>query len=119
MLNNEQFERLSEFLIRKRARQRIILYLLANNYTIRDICTMDFKTLLALKVNSDLEVYVEEIKSLAEYHGLYGLKKHAFAYPGGKEFVPQDIYRIVRQATARFFGKNKSIEDFINYVRKG
>jgi len=118
MINKEQLMRLNKFLNRKHARQRIILYLLANNYSIKQICEMKFKELDSLTINLELNSYREEIKSIAIYNDKYNPNKLAFTYPGGLSFTPQDIYRIVRQATKIVFGESRSIDDFVTHVRK-
>jgi len=119
MLTKEQFDRLKPFLVRKHARQRIVLYLLATSHTIQEVCGFTYADLKALDLNNELNSYRDEVINMAKYNETYSVNGKVFVYPGGIEFKPQDIYRIIRQATMTALGSSLGIDAFIKLIKKG
>ena len=112
MLTKKQWERLEPFLHHKRARQRIILYLLADGVSVREAIEHTKETLLNLKFPDGLGIYVEQVVD-----EIPELADSAFYYPSGTLFKTQDIYRIVRQATASVLGKPLKVAEFRLYIK--
>jgi hypothetical protein len=111
MLTKKQMERLEPFLKHKRARQRIILYLLADGSSVHDVVKTTKRVLLDTVFPEELEIFVEQVAD-----EIPELNDGAFCYPGGAFFKTQDIYRIVRQATEGLLGKPLKVVDFRQYV---
>lgn len=114
MLTKKQMERLLPFLHHKRARQKIILYLLADGMDVKDVAGLEKDRLVSLPVAKPLEIYVEQV--LCESNGHNGT---VFAYPCGTAFKTQDIYRIIRQATEGVTGRPMKVSEFNEYIKKG
>ena len=112
MLTQDQIERLNEFTFHKHARQRVLLYLLSDGYSIQDVIDIKVSTLKSLDLHSEYDLFREEMLESCD-SGL------AFKYPGGKEFKTQDVYRIIRQATSRVMDRPLKLVEFKEYVRKG
>jgi hypothetical protein len=114
MLNKTQMARLGPFLHHKRARQKIILYLLADGMDVKTLTQLGKDELAHLAVSEPLDIYVEQV--LCESNGHNGA---VFAYPCGTAFKTQDIYRIIRQATISVTGRAMKVSQFIEYITKG
>jgi len=109
-LNKEQYQRLEPFLHRKSARQRLILYLLAEGYTVGRLVKMSVSAMRALRLPIEMQVCRDEV--------LEGLSSgHAFLYPNGKPLPHTAYYRIVRGAAEKVLGRPMSQELFRAYIK--
>lgn len=103
------YERLKPFLHRKSARQRVILYLIAEGYTVGELVAMSAAQLRALKLPVELQVARDEMLD-----GIKGGK--AFVYPGGKALPHTAFYRLIRVAAETAVGQPMSQETFRQYI---
>jgi hypothetical protein len=105
------YEKLKPFLHRKSARQRVILFLLADGYTVRELVAMDVAGLRACKLPVDLAVSRDETLEDRRIGP-------AFAYPNGKGLPHTAFYRLVRAAAQRAIGRPMSQEQYREWVNK-
>jgi hypothetical protein len=109
-LNKEQTQRLEPFLHRKSARQRVILYLLAEGFTVGQLVTMSVSALRTLKLPIEMQVRRDEV--------LEGRSRgSAFLYPNGTPLPHTAYYRIVRGAAEKVLGRPMSQELFRAYIK--
>jgi hypothetical protein len=93
-LTDKEYQRLEPFLHRKSARQRLILFLIADGYTVVDLVGMRAFTLHTLKLPIEMSVYRDE--ALANH-----TNSMAFIYPNDKPLPHTAYYRLVRDFTLR------------------
>ncbi len=119
-MNKEQFQRLEPFLHGKGARQRVILYLLADGFTIDDLMAITLAGLYALKLPVELQVARDV--ALEGYNKAEDSGKPAFRYPNGDP-LPRTAYNVLLHACAnKVLGLPMSqslFRDYINTSRKG
>ena len=106
------WERIQPFLHHKRARQRVVLYLIAGGYTVPDPVKMTVSELSALRVHDDIAVARDEATD-----GL-SLKDPAFSNAQGKVLPHTAFYRIIRLAAQAAVGRPMSQEMYRTHVNK-
>lgn len=111
MLTKKKLERLAPFVHRKSARQRLILYLLADGYSVADLTKMDVATLRAITLPLEMDVRRDEI--LSGRHDGY-----AFVYDNGSRLPHTNYYRLVRQTAEKVLRRPMSQEKFRSYINK-
>ncbi len=117
MISDAQMKRLEPFFVRAKARQRIVLALIANNHDIPELEGWTMQDLIEVELPPALASYRQQI--LDEYRGSDDpVSSPAFRYPNGKEFKLHDFHRIVRQATERVMGYATGPEEFREYVNQ-
>ncbi len=104
---NVTLERLEPFFKRKSARQRVILFLLAEGYSVGEIVRLSARELKAIDLPDGLIIYRDELLDQLE-----DLKGPAFLYPGGRVMSHTDIYRILRQASTMVYERPMSVQQF-------
>ena len=109
-MNKEQTQRLKPFLHRKSARQRVILYLLAEGFTVGQLVAMSVSALRTLKLPIEMQVRRDEV--------LEGRSSgRAFLYPNDMPLPHTAYYRIVRGAAEKVLGRPMSQEQFRAYIK--
>lgn len=109
-MNKEQTQRLEPFLHRKSARQRVILYLLAEGFTVGQLVKISVPALRTLKLPIEMQVCRDEM--------LEGRSRgNAFLYPNGTPLPHTAYYRIVRGAAEKVLGRPMSQELFRAYIK--
>lgn len=105
-------DRLAPFIYRKSARQRIILYLIAQGY--------DFETLSKLTVADLKAIHIPETNDLciSQNQLLSALKDEdlLFTYPNGRKMGQSDFFRILTQASSTVLGKSITVDEFRIYL---
>ena len=109
-MTKQQYERLQPFLHRKSARQRIILYLFADGYTVPDLVKMTVPGLHALELPPVMTTYVDEMLENRKNGA-------AFQYPNGLAIPHTGFYRLMRAAAKRAVGRPMSVQQFRAYMR--
>lgn len=110
-MTDKEYQRLVPFLHRKSARQRLILFLIADGYTVVDLVAMRAFFLRALKLPVEMSVYRDE--ALADH-----TNPMAFTYPNGKPLPHTAYYRLVRVTAEKVLGRPMSQEQFRAYIHK-
>lgn len=105
------FERLLPFLKHKEVRQRLILYLIADGYTIAELTRLTAKELRAMELKYDMDVVRDEVLD-GRSSGL------AFLYPNGSPVPHTAYYRLIRRAALLAVGRPFSQEKFRAYIRE-
>jgi ABC-type antimicrobial peptide transport system permease subunit len=109
-LNDKEYQRLLPFFHRKSARQRVILFLIAEGYTVGELVAMRTFALRHLKLPTEMSVYRDE--ALADY-----LQDMAFTYPNGKVIPHTSYYRLIRETAKKVLDKPMSQEQFKKYIK--
>lgn len=110
-MNSEAYERLEPFIYRKSSRQRLILYLIADGYTVADLVNMDVPQLFSIKLPVELDVTRDEV--------LTGRTSgSAFAYVNGKRLPHTSYYRLIRSTCEKVLKVPMSQEKFRTYINK-
>lgn len=110
-MKDKEYQRLLPFLHRKSARQRLILFLIADGYTVVDLVAMRAFALRSLELPVEMSVYRDE--------ALAGIKHDkAFTYPSGKPLPHTAYYRLVRVTAEKVLGRPMSQEQFRTYIHK-
>jgi hypothetical protein len=108
-LNKKQYQRLEPFLHRKSARQRVILYLIAQGYTFNELIAMTVRALRAMELPVEMQVYRDDM--------LNGHKSGpAFLYPSGNPLRATDYRRLVQESAGKVLGRPMSRAAFRAYI---
>ena len=111
-LSTRAWERIQPFLHHKRARQRVVLYLIVGGYTVPDLVKMTVADLRALRLHEEVTVARDEMTDGRSP------KDYAFAYANNKALPHTAFYRIIRLAAQAAVGRPMSQEMFRTYVNK-
>lgn len=111
MLTATQVRKLEPLLNRKSARQRLLLYLLADGMSPEDILAMDVVRLRKTNINNDFDVVVEQVL-LEVPDGLI------FVFPGGQPLSLKRVLHVLHTTTKRHLNKSLTISEFGKYIRK-
>lgn len=112
MLNKRAYERLAPFIHRKGARQRLILYLIADGYSVGDLVAMTIDELRKISLPEEMEVRRDEV--------LNGRSSGpAFVFPSGEKMPHTTYYRLIRTAGLKVLNRPMSQEKFRKYIHKG
>jgi hypothetical protein len=111
-LSARAWGRIQPFLHHKRARQRVVLYLIAGGYTVPELVKMTVADLRVLRMHDELIVARDEATD-----GL-SPKDHAFANAHKKVLPHTAFYRIIRLAALSATGRTMSQEIYREYVNK-
>lgn len=109
-MNEKQYKRLEPFLIDKRARQRLILFLVADGYTVGELVAMRAGELLALTLPIAMQVCRDEVLDRRS-------SGPAFSYPGGAPLPCTAYYRLLRRTAEKVLGRPMSQEMFRTYIQ--
>ncbi len=109
-MNAKQFASLAPFLRHKSARQRVILYLLADGYRIDKLIGMRASALAALELPEDIDVARDEVLDGKSRKG------PAFVYPNGAVLPTSAYQRLIRQAGKKALNRAFSRDDFVKYI---
>lgn len=111
-MQQEAYQRLKPFLHRKSARNKIILYLLAEGYTVGELRRLDVASLRKLSLPTELLAARARI-----VRGRAG--GCAFVYKKSKKALPYtDYYRLLRIAGEHALGRRMSCEKLRRYLYK-
>lgn len=110
-MNKEQHQRLKPFLYRKGARQRLILYLIAEGFSVSRLVAMSVAELRALTLPVDFEVCRDEALSACK------AGDRAFCYPNGNAVPQSAYYRLIRQTAKKVLRRPMSQESFRAYMQ--
>ena len=108
-MTEKEFERLQPFLHWKSARQRVILYLIADGYTVPDLVAMSTAVCQKLSLPDDIAVFRDEML-VGHSHDF------AFVYPIGKPMPHTAFYRLIRTTALKVTGKPMSQETFRLFI---
>lgn len=111
-MRKEEFERLQPFLHRKSARQRLILFLIADGKKVGDLVSM--RTFFLKKMDLPVEMSVNRDEALADSNS-----DMAFVYPNGKVIPHTSYYRLIRQTAEKVLDRPMSQEQFRQYIQQG
>jgi hypothetical protein len=111
-LTEEEYKRLLPFFHRKSARQRLILYLIADGYNVADLVAMRTFALKQIKLPVEMRVYRDEV--VAEFP--YDM---AFTYPNGKVKPHTSYYRLIRETAMKVLKRPMSQEQLRLYIQTG
>ena len=101
-MTNAQYRSILPFLHRKSARQKIIIFLIADGYTVPDLLKMQAKDLRGLCLPVDIAVLVDEL--------LEGRKSgSAFVYPTAGAIPYSAFHRLIRETTGKVLGRGKTM----------
>lgn len=115
-MNKKQYDRLIPFLARRSARQRLILFLLADGMTVPDLVKFTVKNLKSLDLSDELVISRDEVlDKLPDFKP----SSEVFVFPNGKSMTHTDFYRIVRQAAENAINKPMSRQQFLEFIQKG
>ena len=109
-MTENEFERLQPFLHWKTARQRVILYLIANGYDVADLVAMRAIALRKLSLQDEIAVFRDEAL-LGHSHDF------AFVYPNGKILPKSAMYKLIRDTALKVTGKPMSQETYRKYIQ--
>ena len=109
-MNTRQFACLAPILRHKSARQRVILYLLADGYRIDKLVGMTASALAALELPDDIDVARDEVLDGKPRKG------PAFVYPNGAVIPTSAYQRLIRQAGKKTLNRPFSRDDFFKYI---
>lgn len=108
-MKKEAYERLQPWLFRKSARQRVILFLIADGYTVGDLTKMTVAELKQIKLPPEIDVdrdnFLEGRTSGA-----------AFVYPQGNTIPHTNYYRLIRTTSVKVAGRPMSQEKFRDHI---
>ena len=110
-MNEDALERLRPFIYRKSARQRVILFLLADGWSVGDLVRMSVAELRALKMPD--EIAVDRDNLLVGVHS-----GPAFVFPNSKVVPHNFYYRLVKAAAIKATGRPMSYDSFREYICK-
>lgn len=113
-MKETEMQRIEPFFVKARARQRVLLTLIANGHDVRELEKWTLHDLKQADLPVFLSVYRQQI---LEEAGAGGEQRPAFAYPNGAAFKSYDIYRIIRQATKRVMGEEAGPAELRAYVK--
>lgn len=99
------FQKLMPFMKKKAARQRLILYLIAEGLTVSALARLTVMELRALPLDFDMDVTRDEVLEGREA----GL---AFIYPSGRPIGAPYCYRLLRISATVVLGHPMSQEQF-------
>ena len=111
-MTDKEYERLVPFLHRKSARQRLILYLIADGHRVVDLVAM--RTFYLRNMELPVEMSVVRDEALAEK-----TFDTAFTYPGGKPLPHTAYYRLIRETAEKVLDRPMSQEQFRHYIQTG
>lgn len=112
MLAPEVWDRLQPFIHHKRARQRIIFYLVAAGYTVPDMRNMTAGDLRALSLHTELTVARDEL--------LEGVRDASKAFFVKNKPLPHTaFYRYIRLAAESALGRPMSQQQLHQYLNTG
>ena len=109
-MNEKQYKRLKPFLIDKRARQRLILFLIADGFTVGELVAMRVGEFYALKLPVEMQVCRDEVLNRRS-------SGTAFIYPGGAPLPYTAYYRLLRKTAEKVLGRPMSQEMFRTYIQ--
>ena len=109
-MNDKQYKRLAPFLIDKRARQRLILFLIADGFTVIELVAMRVGEFHALKLPIEMQVCRDEVLDRRS-------SGPAFVYPGGAPLPYTAYYRLLRRTAEKVLGQPMSQEMFRAYIQ--
>ena len=110
-MNKDQHQRLEPFLYRKGARQRLILFLIAEGFTVSRLVAMTVAQLRALALPVDFEVCRDEALNARQ------ADDRAFCYPNGATVPHSAYYRLMRQTAQKVLRRPMSQESFRAYMQ--
>lgn len=110
VVSARRWERLQPFLKRREVRQRLMLYLLAADYTVGELVKLTRKELRSLPLHPDMSTARDEMFELFPEGDL------AFVFPSGDPMKHTNIYRIIRTATKIVTGIGMSQEQFREFL---
>jgi hypothetical protein len=111
-LKDDEYQRLLPFLHRKSARQRLILYLMADGYRVVDLVAM--RTFVLRELALPVEMAVTRDEALAD-----STSDMAFVYPIGKSLPHTAYYRLISQTALKVLKRPMSQEHFRAYIKFG
>jgi hypothetical protein len=109
-LTKQIIKKLEPFFYRKSARQRVILYLVAEGYTIPSLVSMTVKQLEAIVMPPEIAVYRDQVAETA-------VNEFAFTYPNGRRLLHNDYYTLIRRTTEVVTGKPLAQNAFREYLK--
>lgn len=109
-------ERLVPIIRHKAARTRLILYLVANGYTVQELHTMTVADLLAVDLPVSFAAHREEVLDGRTTKDKRG---YAFMYPNGNEMPLAAFKRIIRETTFSVLGVTLAQVNFRRYITSG
>ena len=112
IVSAKRWARLQPFLKRREVRQRLMLYLLAADYTVGELVTLKRKALRSLSLHPDM------VTARDELFELFPAGELAFVFPSGNAMKHTNIYRIIRTATQIVTGVGMSQEQLREYLDK-
>lgn len=110
-MNKDALERLRPFIYRKSARQRVILFLLADGLSVGDLVRMSAAELRALTLPD--EIAADRDNLLIDVH-----EGPAFVFPNGTPLQHPFYYRLVKAAALKVMGRPMSYDAFREYICK-
>jgi hypothetical protein len=110
VVTGKRWERLQPFLKRREVRQRLMLYLLAANFTVGELVKLTRKELRGLSLHPEMATARDEMFELFPQGEL------AFVFPSGDPMKHTNIYRIIRTASQMVTGIGMSQEQFREYL---
>lgn len=110
-LSTAQWNRLQPFLVRKGARQKVILYLLASGYQPGELCAMKAVQLKQITMPSDIAIWREQVLECLDPKGL------AFVYDNsGKALLHTAYYHLISQVSNKTLGTTLTYKEFRTYI---
>lgn len=111
-MNDAASGRLAPFLVRKGARQKLILYLIAEGRTVVELVAMKISEFKKLELPDDMAVYRDQVLDEGKFD-------MAFTYPGGGHIPPTTYYRLIRETAQKVLGRPMSQAQFRKYITTG
>lgn len=112
-LSAAQLNRLQPFLVRKGARQKVILYLFALGYQPGELCVMKVNELKSITMPADIALWREQI---LESH----TKGLVFVYENsGKPLLHTAYYHLISQVSNKILGKTLTYKQFRAFINTG
>jgi len=105
-------ERLKPFIYRKSARQRIIIYLISQDYSFDDLANMTVSDLKKIKLPEENDLFQSQNQLLSTLSDNASL----FTYPGGRKMCQSDFFRILTTACTNVLGKSITVDEFKIYL---
>ncbi len=115
-MKKDEYHRLEPFLLRKGARQRLILFLMACGKSVPDLVNFTVSDLNATDLPDELSLYRDEVLDML---GDSKANAPVFVYPSGKPMMHTDFYNIIRRATGAIFDRPLSTQEFHTYIKRG
>jgi hypothetical protein len=109
LLNKRALGRLAPFIHWKTGRQRLILYLIADGYTVGELVQMTVAELRKISLPEDMDVRRDEVLN-GRGDGF------AFVLPSGKQQPHTDYYRLLRATSEKVLKRPMSQEKFRAYI---